>query len=343
MALIIFVVIAAIVATVAMFVSKLAIEFWDWSRTEQDGLHAGERARKQWQTRAMLTVVILGVGGASFVFNLMRGTPLQQTSALFIGIPVLLSIATVFVPTAGSAVGVACKAVTIGLLMSLLFLGEGMMCIAMSAPIFYVVAIIMGHTADQLNKYRQSGRSRFYSSAILILLLPMTTEGVTPMTTFDRNEQVSETRVIDATPEQVAAALTASPRFDRPLPLFLSGGFPRPTLTQIDGRTWTVTMRGGETRVNGMEPREGDLVLEIDDRGPAFISWRAVSDNSHMRHFMSWQASRVEWQAIDAQRTTVTWTINYSRDLDPAWYFGPMERYAVRLAAGYLIDSVATP
>ena len=37
------------------------------------------------------------------------------------------------------------------------------------------------------------------------------------------------------------------------------------------------------------------------------------------------------------------WTLRYRRLLDPAWYFGPWERYAVRLAAGYLIDTVATP
>jgi hypothetical protein len=39
----------------------------------------------------------------------------------------------------------------------------------------------------------------------------------------------------------------------------------------------------------------------------------------------------------------VRWTIRYRRDLDPAWYFGPWERYAVRLAGNYLIDNVATP
>ena len=29
--------------------------------------------------------------------------------------------------------------------------------------------------------------------------------------------------------------------------------------------------------------------------------------------------------------TQVTWSIRYRRDLDPAWYFGPMERFAVGL------------
>ncbi len=62
-----------------------------------------------------------------------------------------------------------------------------------------------------------------------------------------------------------------------------------------------------------------------------------------MTHFLDWRESLVEWQSIDAHTTKVTWTLRYRRGLDPAWYFGPIERYAVGLAAGYLIESVATP
>ena len=105
----------------------------------------------------------------------------------------------------------------------------------------------------------------------------------------------------------------------------------------------SIQMRGGEMRLNGMEPRVGTLVLVRDGVRPGVVSWRAVSDDSHMRHFLTWQSSRVEWEAIDAATTKVTWTIRYHRDLDPAWYFGPIERFVVRRAAEYLIEAVATP
>ena len=39
----------------------------------------------------------------------------------------------------------------------------------------------------------------------------------------------------------------------------------------------------------------------------------------------------------------MTWTLSYRRRLDPAWYFAPLERYGVGLAAGYLIETLATP
>jgi hypothetical protein len=102
-------------------------------------------------------------------------------------------------------------------------------------------------------------------------------------------------------------------------------------------------MRGGETRLDGQEPAPGDLVLELVEQAPHAVAWRAVSDTTHMTHFLNWRGASVEWQALDAGTTRVTWTLRYRRGLDPAWYFGPWERYAMRLAAGYLIDAVATP
>jgi hypothetical protein len=36
----------------------------------------------------------------------------------------------------------------------------------------------------------------------------------------------------------------------------------------------------------------------------------------------------------------VRWTLRQRRNLDPIWYFGPLETYAAHRAAGYLIDSI---
>ena len=48
--------------------------------------------------------------------------------------------------------------------------------------------------------------------------------------------------------------------------------------------------------------------------------------------------------AMSAGRgSRVSWSLRYRRELDPAWYFGPWERYGVGLAAGYLIDNLAAP
>lgn len=298
------------------------------------------------RARLALAALIGAVAIATIAFRLIVSQNLQQTAVLFVGIPSLLAIIVVFSTTPRTATGVACKAVTVGLLVSMLFLGEGMVCVVMSAPIFYALAIGIAALMD-------SARQRNYKppttmiGMILLVIVPMSLEGVTPLTTLNRRESVSETKIVRAVPEEIARALFEQPRFDRRLPLYLRGGFPNAIATRIEsnaeGMRWVIRVRGGEMRLNGMEPRTGELILALEESHPGLVRWRALSDTSHMTHFLTWREITVRWSAVDAGYSTVTWTLDYDRGLDPAWYFGPWERYAARLAAGYLIDSVATP
>ena len=149
---------------------------------------------------------------------------LQQTAALFIGIPAMLATAAVFIP-ARSAKGVACKAVTIGLLISLVFLGEGVLCVVMSAPLFYLVALLVG-AAIGASVVRGRNTRAPLPLLTLMSLMPMSLEGVLPIATFTRETVVSETRVVQAPAAAVGAAILERPRFDRPLPSLLAKGSP---------------------------------------------------------------------------------------------------------------------
>jgi hypothetical protein len=231
------------------------------------------------------------------------------------------------------------------MLMSMMFLWEGALCVAMSAPLFYAIAVLIGSFVDFA---RRRGASQSTLSCLVILVLvPMSLEGVTEKTSFTRDEWVIESRLVQAPAADVGRAIFSSPRFDRPLPLYLRAGFPRATHARVEqsatGTRWIIGIRGGEMKLNGMEPRAGTLVLQLEEARAGFMQWRVISDDSHMTHFLRWREARVEWQPASGGGTNVTWTLRYDRGLDPAWYFGPWERYAARLAAGYLIDSVATP
>ena len=299
------------------------------------------------RSRLALAAVIAAVAIASIAFRLIVASRLQQTAALFIGIPAILAIVVVLVASPRSAIGVACKGVTVGLLVSLIFLGEGILCVVMSAPLFYLVAIAVASVVKRMRDPHEKPITTLFSCTLLLTLGPMSLEGVTELTTLSRAESISVTKLVQAAPEDIGRALFEAPRFDRGLPPFLRAGFPTPLSTRIertDGPArWVIELRGGEMRLNGMEPRTGDLVLELAESTPGRVRWRAVSDTSHMTHFLTWREVLVEWTPVDTERTEVTWTLQYDRGLDPAWYFGPWQRYAVRLAAGYLIDSVATP
>ena len=317
---------------------------WAIGRAGGDPEQTAARGR---QARIAVAVIIAAVAIASLVFRLLVFNRLEQTSALFIGIPALLAIVVVFGVSPSSAIGVACKAVTVGLLVSLLFLGEGIACVAMSAPLFYAVAIAIASSMERLRRPNEGSGSLLFSCAFLLALVPMTLEGVTGLTTLSRDETVTASNIVYAPAADVERALFAAPRFHRPRPRYLRAGLPSPLSMRIERRSgeelWIVQVRGGEMKVDGMEPRTGDLVLALEEARPGLVRWRAVSDSSHTTHFLDWRESIVQWEPIDAQTTRVSWTLTYRRGLDPAWYFAPMERYAAGLAAGYLIDVVATP
>ena len=299
------------------------------------------------RARIALATLIVAVAIGAIAYRVIVWHNLQQTAALFIGIPAVLAIVVVFGVSPDSAPGVACKAVTIGLLVSLLFLWEGMLCVLMSAPLFYAIAIAISYPMRKARDANDSGMITLRSCVILLVIVPMSLEGVTEFTTVNREESVAASRIVAASSDAVERALFEAPRFDRVRPLYLSAGFPSPVATRIEHDSeetrWVIQMRGGEMLLTGMEPRTGDLTLRLEEARPGLVRWRAISDTSHMTHFLVWREIVVQWQAVDASTTKVTWTLRYFRGLDPAWYFGPMERYAARLAAGYLIDSVAIP
>lgn len=280
-------------------------------------------------------IIIAAAVAASVYYHLLVMGRLEQTSALFIGIPALIAAICVLTPKPGSATGTAVKSVTLFLCIAGALLGEGFICILMAAPIFYLIAILIGCGID-----RDRRRSRVYSCTLLFAVIPFTMEGTKPALSFARQEQVVEERIVAASPQQVEAALFTPPRLGSKLPFYLRLGFPRPVNATLSGA------RPGDKYVihfAGGEGKPGDLTLAITDHRPGLLSFRAVSDTSHVAHWLQWEESRVEWEPADASHTRVRWTLRYVRLLDPAWYFRPWERYAVRLTAQQLIADAATP
>ena len=87
-------------------------------------------------------IVVFAVG--SMTYRILKMEHLQQTSALFIGLPALLAILLAMTGPAKSATGVVFKGLTLLLLLSGILLGEGFICIVIAAPLFYLVGIGFG-------------------------------------------------------------------------------------------------------------------------------------------------------------------------------------------------------
>lgn len=224
---------------------------------------------------------------------------------------------------------------TICLLLSAPILAEGFICILMASPLFYLVGIIVGGILDL-------GRRKPRVDLKAMILLPLmlsALEGIAPSFSFERNEIVTLTKLVKGTPADVEASLEGVATFRRPLPSFLALGFPHPV--SAGGKGLAV----GDARFvhfAGGEGKPGDVVARVESRTQTSVRFAIVSDTTHIGHWLTWKESEVAWYPAP-DGTIVTWTLRYERRLDPAWYFGPWERYAVLRSEEYLIDTLATP
>src|SRR4051812_7036052 len=287
------------------------------------------------QSQISVIAIIIAIAAAGTAYRLLVFKHLEQTSALFIGIPSIIAILLTLTPRPKSVTGMICKVMAIALLMSAPVLGEGFICIIMAAPIFFAVGVVIGLIIDGS---RRSNRTGGGMATCLILFALMSLEGVTDKTSFNRDETVTVTSRISHSPQEVERSLAASPTFSAPLPMYLRLRFPRPTKasgTGIDlGDRRSIHFEGGEGR-------PGDLLVQVTERRPGYVRFKVISDSSKIAHWLAWQESEISWSPSGGDASDVQVKLHYKRLLDPAWYFKPWERYAVRLSAEYLLQSVA--
>jgi hypothetical protein len=278
-------------------------------------------------------LVLVALVVASLVFRFLAGVGLHHTSLLFVGIPAILAWVMASGEPPKTATGSVMRTTTLALLVSWIFLGEAFICVLMAAPIFYLIAGLVAWG-------KSSGERRRSAKLLPVLLVPLALEGTTPALSTSRDREVVAEAIVSADIEQVRLRLARTPRFDRELPLFFRLGFPTPRHPAGEG------LRVGDRR-SVMFAHEGHhsgtLSLEIMESTPTRVRFAAVSDDSYLTHWLFWRGAVVELQPVGREQTRVRWTLQYSRRLDPSWYFDPLERYGVTLAAHYLLDNLTTP
>ena len=141
--------------------------------------------------RHALAAVIIALTIVSIAFRTLTFTRLEHTSLVFIGIPALLSLALMRVDPK-TTLGMLNKTIALALCMAGILFGEGFICILMAAPIFFVIGALV-HWLDRKSSLRLG----------VLLLVPLSLEGVLPGFELRREETVTETRVIRAAPDAV--------------------------------------------------------------------------------------------------------------------------------------------
>ena len=283
-----------------------------------------------------ILVIVVGIAGASYFF--LRSRSLDSSAALYVGIPVLLAIALSFTSKAKTIVGGTMKAITIILLLLAPLMGEGFLCIFMAAPIFYLVAFAAALFIQHLkDKKDQSHKSH----AMLLLIMLSAMEGTTPELTFNNQHKVTVTQTIALPSEEIKNRLAAPFDFESDRPLFLKI-FPLPDQTVNEGIAVgdKITLDFTYNKLFLWNPQQGQMQWQIATVNDQSIRYVPSKDNSYLSNYLTWKSSKVEWKPVDALHTQITWTLAYQRDLDPAWYFSPMQYLATKLTAHTLIENI---
>jgi hypothetical protein len=270
---------------------------------------------------------------------MLSASGLRHTAALFIGIPTLFAVMVAMAAPPKTGTGTVMRVITLALLLSSIVFAEGMICIAFAAPIFYLV----GFLGVQLVEGIRDIRGRKGLMLLALIILPTGFEGAIPGVEFNREETVTVSRIVRGSPSDVATALAARPNFSVAMPLFLRAGFPVPVATGGSGLAVGSERSVVFAHKHGGHVERGTLSFEIVEHDSQYVHFAPTNDDSYITHWLSWRSSEVRWTALAPGLTRVEWTLRYRRRLDPAWYFKPIERYGVGVAARYLIDALATP
>ncbi len=292
----------------------------------------------QVQKILMTSLVIIVIAGLFITFTRTYGV--SETALFYIGLPAILAIGLIMTKRGSSPMLRTMKGITLGILLSGPILQEGFICMIMAAPIFYAVGALV---AWAIGKQDAKKRNQLKTFAPFVILLLMSLEGTHPNLSFPRENVVTVSKLVNLSVEQLVSNLNQPVNYGKDAALFLKL-FPFPEVTRHDGAEvgdrQSLHFIYRRHFVSDRNVHEGDIVFEITERDDTHIKSSIISDSSYLSTYMVWKTSEVQWQPINKHQTQVTWIISYDRKLDPAWYFGPLEKFVTELAAETLIDSV---
>lgn len=228
---------------------------------------------------------------------------------------------------------------TLVMLFTSFVLFEGFICVLMFMPIYYIAITIGFLYSFELERSAKKNKLGVHVLPILAILI--SSEGMFPATTTPREGRVTYTQTINASIADLKQNMAEPIVFDQRRTWFLSI-FPLPTEVKA------ASLNAGDIhslhfvykRWFFTNIQEGDMQLLIADIGDDFVRTEIISNSTYLDSYMSIDGTEVHFTALDDNRTEVSITVYYERKLDPAWYFGSLQRIAMRQSAEYLIDTV---
>lgn len=296
----------------------------------------------------MYLVFALLIGGAVFGLRILTQMELHQSALLYIGMPFILSLLLLFLtPRADVQKSWLAfhwnwlRASLIVLLATSIIIQEGFICVLMFIPIWlaiWLIAVLCGAINATVRKKQAN---QIHSIILPTLVLMLSLEGTLPTLTLEREAQAANSLIVDLSIEDIKANMVKPIHLGEQRP-WLMALFPMPydvkanSLNQGDihelhyrYHRWFIT-----------NTHEGTALLQLKSVTDKQITTQYLQDTSYIANYLTLHGTQIDFEPITPNQTKVSLAINYSRDLDPAWYFGPLQQLALEQTAGYLIKKV---
>jgi len=285
------------------------------------------------------------IGFALIIIRTLLYTKYDRTGLLYIAVPFTISWAIYyFIPhTDGSnllkRLSNHIRTNLIILLSVSLILMEGYICVIMLMPIYFFISMASFISAELIRKKSSSKSVKVYVLPLIIILTSL--EGTSSFTTFNRYNEVTHSKIINADIPAIKKMLSA-PRKLEGKRHFLVSIFPLPT-NIVD----SVVLKEGNKRkydfiyhrwITG-NTHKGSMVMTIDKVADNYIKTN-ISDESYLSNYLKFHSSEIKFEPINRSSTRVSLTISFDRLLDPSWYFQPLERFAVKKGLEFYLNQI---
>jgi hypothetical protein len=277
---------------------------------------------------AILGVIVIGLGSDSAEYGW----------TMFIFLPVATGmVIACFSRSVGATLASVLLSILVCFAFLLIFGLEGVVCILMAFPLFFVfavVGVILGAVISSLVRKHSGPRSNL----VLLPLIGMSSifgsgQVENRLATDHRIETATTTRIVSGTPEQVWAKIISMDEVSGTKPLLLRMGLPVPKSCTMDGSGV------GSPRVCYFDT--GTIEEEVANWEPGRrLDLRIVRSTLPGRHWLRFESASYELEPVSLTETRLTRTTTISTKLRPSWYWRYLEELGIQAEHHYVLDSV---
>lgn len=276
--------------------------------------------------RLTLAAILLAAMLASLFANFLNDENFTNTGIYFVVIPGLIAIILSLLPFFPTQTGFGVfRATMIAIFASAIVVREGFICVLLASPLIALVVGLITYASRQSRKNRTSA-----VLALPMLLLLGAAEGT--LYEFASTITVEETRQLDISSEDLVASLAEPAVLPEIEPLLFALPFPEPTSFEGSG------LELGSTRRIDFSDG-GAIDLEISSVTETSVTWTFVETTTSLDEWMTIHHATASWTE-NSNGVELTIEIEFDRELAPAFYFDPVQRWGVGELAEVLADMI---